>query len=307
MLDLAVLPLPAPVHDKLDSVLRGFLTESGPRFDFSSPSGEQALVGPDSVSWRIFKNQVALFIGGVAAVLLELGEPKVRDGVWHHTSFRTEPLKRLQRTGLAAMVTVYGAHSRAEAMIAGVVRAHDRITGVTSEGEPYHANDPALLDWVQATAGFGFMEAYHRYVRPLSQAEREALFREAAPAARLYGAVGAPASEAEWARMLEGMRDRLTPSPIVFEFLDIMQRVDALPRIANPMQVALVKAAVAILPPWVRTRLGIGEEYHLSRRERIAVGLAAKAADRLLLKSSPPVQACRRLGLPDDYLYRPAH
>ncbi len=307
MLDLAVLPLPAPVHDKLDSVLRGFLTESGPRFDFSSPSGEQALVGPDSVSWRIFKNQVALFIGGVAAVLLELGEPKVRDGVWHHTSFRTEPLKRLQRTGLAAMVTVYGAHSRAEAMIAGVVRAHDRITGVTSEGEPYHANDPALLDWVQATAGFGFMEAYHRYVRPLSQAEREALFREGAPAARLYGAVGAPASEADWARMLEGMRDRLTPSPIVFEFLDIMQRVDALPRIANPMQVALVKAAVAILPPWVRTRLGIGEEYHLSRRERIAVGLAAKAADRLLLKSSPPVQACRRLGLPDDYLYRPAH
>ena len=307
MLDLAVLPLPAPVHDKLDSVLRGFLTESGPRFDFSSPSGEQALVGPDSVSWRIFKNQVALFIGGVAAVLLELGEPKVRDGVWHHTSFRTEPLKRLQRTGLAAMVTVYGAHSRAEAMIAGVVRAHDRITGVTSEGEPYHANDPALLDWVQATAGFGFMEAYHRYVRPLSQAEREALFREAAPAARLYGAVGAPASEADWARMLEGMRDRLTPSPIVFEFLDIMQRVDALSRIANPMQVALVKAAVAILPPWVRTRLGIGEEYHLSRRERIAVGLAAKAADRLLLKSSPPVQACRRLGLPDDYLYRPAH
>ena len=307
MLDLAVLPLPAPVHDKLDSVLRGFLTESGPRFDFSSPSGEQALVGPDSVSWRIFKNQVALFIGGVAAVLLELGEPKVRDGVWHHTSFRTEPLKRLQRTGLAAMVTVYGAHSRAEAMIAGVVRAHDRITGVTSEGEPYHANDPALLDWVQATAGFGFMEAYHRYVRPLSQAEREALFREAAPVARLYGAVGAPASEADWARMLEGMRDRLTPSPIVFEFLDIMQRVDALPRIANPMQVALVKAAVAILPPWVRTRLGIGEDYHLSRRERIAVGLAAKAADRLLLKSSPPVQACRRLGLPDDYLYRPAH
>lgn len=307
MLDLAVLPLPAPVHDKLDSVLRGFLTESGPRFDFSSPSGEQALVGPDSVSWRIFKNQVALFIGGVAAVLLELGEPKVRDGVWHHTSFRTEPLKRLQRTGLAAMVTVYGAHSRAEAMIAGVVRAHDRITGVTSEGEPYHANNPTLLDWVQATAGFGFMEAYHRYVRPLSQAEREALFREAAPAARLYGAVGAPASEADWARMLEGMRDRLTPSPIVFEFLDIMQRVDALPRIANPMQVALVKAAVAILPPWVRTRLGIGEEYHLSRRERIAVGLAAKAADRLLLKSSPPVQACRRLGLPDDYLYRPAH
>ena len=304
MFNFAVLPLPRPVHDRLDRVARGFLADAGIRFDFASPAGEQALVPPHSVSWRIFRNQVALFIGGGAAVLLELGEPKVRDGVWHHTTFRTEPLKRLQRTGLAAMVTVYGARSRAEQMIAGVVRAHDRVTGITSEGEPYHANDPVLLNWVQATAGFGFMEAYHRYVHPLSQTEREALFREAAPAARLYGATGAPASEAEWELLLDGMRERLIPSPIVFEFLDIMKRVDALPRVASPMQVALVKAAVELLPSWVRTRLGIGAEYRLSTRERMAVGLAAKAADRLLLRSSPPVQACRRLGLPDDYLYR---
>ena len=307
MLDFSVLPLPAPVHDSLDNVVQGFFADAGPRFDFATPPGEPALVPADSVSWRIFKNQVALFIGGVAAVLLELGEPKVRDGVWHHTTFRTEPLKRLQRTGLAAMVTVYGARSRAEAMIGGVVRAHDRVTGTTAEGEAYHANDPVLLDWVQATAGFGFMEAYHRYVRPLTQAERDDLFREAGPAARLYGAVGSPASEDDWNRMLEGMRDRMTPSPIVFEFLDTMKRVDALPRIANPMQVALVKAAVEILPPWVPARLGIDAAYRLSGRERIAVRLAASAADRLLLKSSPPVQACRRLGLPDDYLYRPSH
>nr|CAD6410368.1 hypothetical protein REQ54_00733 [Rhizobium sp. Q54] len=304
MLDLAVLPLPRPVHDRLDSVAEGFLADAGIRFDFTSPSGEPALVPPDSVSWRIFKNQVALFIGGVAAVLLELGEPKVRDGVWHHTTFRTDPLKRLQRTGLAAMVTVYGARSRAEQMIGGVVRAHDRVTGITSEGEPYHANDPILLDWVQATAGFGFMEAYHRYVRPLSPIERESLFAEAVPAARLYGATGAPSSEAEWNRLLESMRERLAPSPVIFEFLDIMKRVDALPRAANPVQVALVKAAVELLPPWVAARLGIGTEYRLSTHERIVVGLAAKAADKLLLRSSPPVQACRRLGLPDDYLYR---
>ncbi|HEX5935603.1 MAG TPA: oxygenase MpaB family protein, partial [Pseudorhizobium sp.] len=238
--------------------------------------------------------------------LLELAEPKVRDGVWHHTTFRTEPLKRLQRTGLAAMVTVYGARSQAEAMIQGVVRAHDRVTGTTSEGEHYQANDPVLLDWVQATAGVGFMEAYHRYVNPLSEVEREALFREAVPAARLYGATGAPASQAEWTLLLEYMRRRLVPSPVIIEFLDIMKQVEALPRIANPLQVALVKAAVELLPAWVRTRLAIGADYRLSTPERMAVTFAAKTADRLLLRSSPPVQACRRLGLPDDYLYRRA-
>ena len=49
--------------------------EGGPRIDFRAPLGEPALVAPDSVSWRVFKNPVALFIGGAAAVLLELAEP----------------------------------------------------------------------------------------------------------------------------------------------------------------------------------------------------------------------------------------
>ena len=74
-----------------------------PPVDFSAPRGEPALAAPDSVSWQVFKNPVALFIGGVAAVLLELAEPRVRHGVWDHSSFRERPMQRLQRTGLAAM------------------------------------------------------------------------------------------------------------------------------------------------------------------------------------------------------------
>ena len=99
------------------------LPAAGSGVDFSSPPMEPALVPPDSVSWRIFKNPVSVFIGGVAAVILEFGEPRVRDGVWQHSSFRTDPLTRLQRTGLAAMITIYGPRSTAEAMIAGVVNA----------------------------------------------------------------------------------------------------------------------------------------------------------------------------------------
>jgi uncharacterized protein (DUF2236 family) len=34
----------------------------------------------------VFKNPVTLFIGGVGAVLLELAEPRVRDGVWGHST-----------------------------------------------------------------------------------------------------------------------------------------------------------------------------------------------------------------------------
>jgi uncharacterized protein (DUF2236 family) len=301
--DPSIITLPKPLQQRIDSFARSLL-QPVQSFDFSTPPLEPALVPPESVSWRIFKNPASVFIGGVAAVLLEFGEPRVRDGVWQHTSFRTDPLNRLQRTGLAAMVTIYGPRSKAEAMIAAVVRRHDRVTGQTREGEPYHANDPVLLDWVQATAGFGFTEAYHAYVRNLTADERRSLFRESAPIARLYGAVGAPSSQQELETLFEAMKPRLAASPIIFEFVEIMKRAPILPAPGRPMQKMLLKAAVEILPPWVRERLGLEGRWALNPFERTFIRAMAKASDRLVLPSSPAVQSCRRLGLPDTYLYQ---
>jgi uncharacterized protein (DUF2236 family) len=149
------------------------------------------------VSWRIFKNPVSLFIGVVTAVIMEFAEPRVRTGVWEHTTFRVDPVRRLRRTGLAAMVTVYGARSMAEGMIARVRRVHDGITGITPSGEAYRANDTELLNWVHGTAAYGFAQAYHIYVKPLSLLERSCYYAEGDTAAALYGASGAPASEAD--------------------------------------------------------------------------------------------------------------
>ena len=88
---------------RLDVMLRQQLDDgSGRPVDLSQPTGEPALVPDDSVSWKVFGNPVTLLIGGITAVLLELAEPKVRSGVWDHTSCRTDPLKRMRRTGIAA-------------------------------------------------------------------------------------------------------------------------------------------------------------------------------------------------------------
>lgn len=277
---------------------------NGPRVDFLQPAGEPALAAPDSVSWRVFKNPVSLFVGGVTAVILELAEPRVRTGVWEHSSFRTDPLPRLKRTGLAAMVTVYGARSVAEKMIAGVVRMHDKVTGDTPAGAAYRANDVALLDWVQATASFGFMEAYHAFARPLSDADRDRFYAEAAPAAALYGAVGAPRSVAEWDSQLAAMLPGLERHEIVFEFLDLMRRTKILPGPLGGLQGALIRAAVAITPVEVREIVGLGREWDLGPVERRLVRLAGAAADRVPVKGTPAVEACQRMGLPTDYLYR---
>ncbi|CAN7248293.1 oxygenase MpaB family protein [Caulobacter sp. LjRoot300] len=278
--------------------------EGAPRVDFRRPAGEPALVAPDSVSWRVFKNPVSLFVGGVAAVILELAEPRVRTGVWEHSSFRSDPLPRLKRTGLAAMITVYGARSTAEAMIAGVRGMHDRVAGDTPAGTAYRASDVELLDWVQATASFGFLEAYHAYVRPLSAADRDRFYAEAAPVAALYGAVGAPASVAEWEAHLAAMLPKLERHGIVQEFLGLMRKTAILPAPLRGLQGTLIRAAVAITPAKVRAVVGLSREWDLGAIEGRLVKLAGAAADRLPLQGTPAVEACLRMGLAEDYLYK---
>lgn len=296
--------LPGPLQRRLDATARTFIQPEGtPVVDFSKPPGEPALLAPTPVSWRLFKSPISLFIGGIAAVLLEFGEPRMRDAVWQHSSFRKDPLRRLRRTGLAAMITIYGARSVTERMTAGVVRMHNRVTGKTRDGVPYDASDPDLLSWVQATASYGFTEAYHAFVRPLSIDERRALLLEGRPGAQLYGATNMPSTLARYEALFETMRARLEPSANIHEFLSIMRRVPAFPRPLRWFQQLLVKAAVDILPVWARDRFGLGGR-GLQPWERRLVGLAARGADRLLIRASPAVQACRRMGLPDDWLYR---
>lgn len=300
----SIIRLPRSLQGSLDAATRTLLTPpKGRKIDFGHPTREQALLPPDSVSWRIFKNPVALFVGGVAGVILELAEPSVRTGVWEHSSFRKDPLGRLQRTGLAAMVTVYGARSVAEPMIAEVVRMHGQVAGQTPGGTPYCATDARLLNWVHATAVFGFAHAYSRYVCPLSDFELDSLYREGAPASRLYGTVGAPGSNVEVHALFDSMRGRLEASPIVFEFLQIMRETPAFPPSLRWTQRLLVRAAVEMLPGWIRERLGLCAHYGFRPGERAIVRLAGSLLDRIVLPESPAAQSCVRLGLPVSHLY----
>jgi len=280
--------LPWPLQASLEAATRALL-DPGDRshIDFSRPAGEAALVSPDSVSWRVFK---------------ELAEPRVRTGVWEHTTFGVNPMRRLRRTGLAAMVTIYGPRSTAEATIARVRRMHDMVAGTTSSGEAYCANDPEVLTWVQGTAAYGFLQAYRAYVRPLSPSERDRYYTEGLPAATLYGATSAPTSEADLEMLFHATAGRLERSDIVFEFLAIMRSAPILPLLLRSAQHLLVRAAVDLTPRWLRTILGLnGHSLHAWEAE--TVRQAGAFADRLVLESNPAVQACRRMGLPADYLY----
>jgi uncharacterized protein (DUF2236 family) len=248
----------------------------------------------------VFKNPLSLFIGGVAAVIMELAEPRVRTGVWEHTTFRIDPIRRLRRTGLAAMVTIYAARGAAEAMIARVRRMHDSVAGSTPAGKVYRANDPELLNWVQSTAAYGFLQAYHSYVRPLSDLERDRYYAEGTLAASLYGAC-APTSEAALEVRFDAMAKKLERSDILFEFLATVRSAPILPLPLRPLQPLLVRAAIELTPHWLQTIVGLTD--HLNAWEARVVRQIGAFSDCVVLETNPAVQACRRMRLPANYLY----
>ena len=100
------------------------------------------------------------------------------------------------------------------------------------------------------------------------------------------------------------MRPRLEASPIIFEFLHIMRTARILPPLLLPIQPLLVRAAVSLTPSWIRGLLGLGDDNGLRSWEGMLVRQGSALADRIMLESSPAVQACLRLGLPANYLYR---
>ncbi|HEX2257967.1 MAG TPA: oxygenase MpaB family protein [Afifellaceae bacterium] len=223
--------------------------------NYREPRGDPGLFGPGSVTWQVHSNPVALAVGGVAAVILELAEPRVRAGVWDHTSFRTDPLGRMRRTAEATMLTTYAPSEAAKQRIALVNRIHQRITGITPDGTPYHAMDPELLLWVQATAVYGFLNAYLRFVEPLSGTDQDRYYAEGAAVGCLFGAAKAPGSVAEVEAVFAAMRPKLRPDPVIHEFLGVVSRTSPIGGAGRPLQELLVQASVDLLPDWARWEL----------------------------------------------------
>src|SRR3954454_15058163 len=120
--------------------------------------------GPDSMMWKI--NREAVLLGaGPAALLLQVAHPSVAQGVAEHSNFESDPFGRLRRTLMTTMDLVFGDGRRAEAAVRRLNTIHAGV-----RGEDYRALDPALLLWVQVTLIKTSVEAYSRWVGPLSAA-----------------------------------------------------------------------------------------------------------------------------------------
>lgn len=232
-------------------------------------------------------------IGGVAAVFLELAEPRVRHGVWDHSTFRTKPLARMTRTGRAAMISVYAPAAQAKRVIEKINRMHANVSGITKDGAPYSALDEELLIWVQATASYGFINAYNKFGRILSEHEIAIGFAESRATARQFRANSAPTSADEWQELYRSVEPALEASETILEFRSIVEAALPLPR---PLSKLVVRAAIDLLPEGLPEKLQIlGDP--LSEKENKRLSRLTKIASLTPLPGAPVTLACKRMGL----------
>lgn len=141
--------------------------------------------GPESVTWKLYREPFALF-GGVRALLLQVAHPSVADGVARYSRFQADPFGRGART-FTAMATIYmGSKTQAEQTGQHLWRMHEGIKG--NVPDTYSANRSDLLLWVFATLTDTTLDVYQRMpIEGLPPDWPEQFYEESKVAARLLG------------------------------------------------------------------------------------------------------------------------
>jgi uncharacterized protein (DUF2236 family) len=149
-----------------------------PPFDPGADPGDPGLTGPGSPSWRVIGEPAAI-AGGIRGLLVQVAHPLAMAGVHDHSSFREDPLGRLQRTSAYVTTTTFGS-TREALLISRRVRAvHPRVTGTAPDGRTYRADDPRLLTWVSIALSSSFLAADRLWAPdPLDDADADRFVSE---------------------------------------------------------------------------------------------------------------------------------
>ncbi|MBO1075687.1 DUF2236 domain-containing protein [Roseomonas marmotae] len=250
-------PLARPVKQAIAAEVAGIFNDRarGEKPVRRRPDG---LFGPRTVAWRVHGDVVAMMVGGIAALLLQMLHPAVLAGVWDHSNFRADMHGRLRRTARFIALTTYGGREEAEAVIARVRAIHERVTGHLADGSPYAASDPALLSWVHVTETTCFLESWIRYAEPdMPLADQDRYFTEVAQVAEALGAAPVPHSRLEAQRLMAAMRPELLCDARTREVAGLVLNRRASNRLIEPLQNLTMEAAIDLLPGWARRMHGL--------------------------------------------------
>jgi uncharacterized protein (DUF2236 family) len=264
--------------------------------------------GPGSVVWRV-GGDWTMMLGGGRALILQVAHPVVAEGVGRFSNYAEAPWERLVGTLDLYLHVIYGGREETPAEAGERLRSlHKRIKGVDSDGNHWHALDPAAFHWVHATLVQSMVEMRGRFGEPLNTLERELFYEEMREVGRLYGLRERDmppdwdSFQSYFKRMVD---DRLEDSETLQNvirsvFSPVKPPLAALPdsvwNVASWPGAELVKlVTVGSLPAALRERLGLpwSRERDLALRAQQGAirGVFARLPDRIRLM--PPAYAAR--------------
>lgn len=205
---------------------------------------------------RQVHGDVAMFVGGLRALLLQSLHPLAMAAVADNSAFRTNPLGRLQRTATFLAATTYATADDAQEAVDRVRAIHEHVHGLAEDGTPYAASDPHLLGWVHVAEIDSFLRAYQRYGRtPLDAAQADGYVADTARVALALGAIDPPRTVAALEEQLAAYRPELRGTTAAREAARFLLLAPPLPMPARAPYAVIAANAVSMMPLWARRAL----------------------------------------------------
>jgi uncharacterized protein (DUF2236 family) len=256
-------------------------------------NGDPGLFGPESVTWRVHAHP-SMLVGGLRALLIQALHPLAMAGVHEHSDYRRDQWGRFRRTTEYVVTTTFGDTAAADQAGALVRRVHRHVRGTDPvTGQPYSADDPALLAWVHNVEVHSFLSAYRRYGGRLAHADADRYVDEMTRAAGLVGLDTGAVPHS-----LDGLRDYfrdvegdLVCSPIAktaaFAVLN-----PPMPLPLKPLWGIPAAAALGLVPRRFRAMYGIPSAPPADAAVRVGAAALFRALG-VVLPGSPQVREAR--------------
>ncbi len=283
------------LDDLIRKVIREMVGGSGPPTAFLTPKGDPGLFGPESITWKVHEDFIAMMIGGISSLILQALHPQALAGVWDHSTFRKDLKGRLGRTAYFIATTTYGSTDMAETIIRKVNTIHSKVAGIDEFGKPYDATDPHLLAWVHLTETFSFMNAYEDYRNEaLSTKQRDQYFHEMRSLGYRLGATHLPDTYEGTKQAIYAYLPELHYGERAKSVIHLLENFPS-QLIAKPFITLLSRAGFNNLPNWVypiiqktgpneMERFAVKESINLLAipvREALKNGVAAHSRKRM--------------------------
>jgi len=243
---------------------------------------------------RRVHREMVVALSGPRALLMQAAHPVAFEGFFDHTGALEDPYERLARTAQVMDTIAFGPRERADRMTRRVRLMHSRVRGRLREpagrfpaGTPYAADDPELLLWILACLVDSALVVYQKYVRAMSDEDRDDYWQDYKVIGRLFGldVADLPATIADFDGYLAERLDSddLHVTPRARELgIEIVMR-PPVPVAARPLLELVNQITVGLLPGRIRR----GYELSWDPARAIALHGGAEYVKRFVVPALP--------------------